>query len=83
MAVGYVGAQDDYAVCRNEISLDFIIGNCFPSENPGWRIEPKHFLNYHAGVGEPGEMLYRWQLPIQYLVQLTMEAAFDLRMLGK
>ncbi len=40
MAVGYVGAQHDYAVRRNDIATDFVIGYCFPSEDPGWRIEP-------------------------------------------
>src|SRR5579884_2639817 len=60
MAVGYVGAQHDHAVCRNEISPNFVVGNCFPSENPGWWIEPKYFLRYHARIRESVEMLYRW-----------------------
>src|SRR6266567_3961021 len=43
MAMRRIGAQQDHAVFRNVITTQFVIGNDFPAEDPGWRIEPQRY----------------------------------------
>ena len=53
------GAQQDHAVFRNVITTQFVIGNDFPAEDPGWRIEPQRFFQHHVRVAQFGELLHR------------------------
>src|SRR5215213_5622768 len=82
-AVGDIGTDEDLCTSRDMIAIDLIISDDSARCHPRWRIEAQCFLNDHAQICEPGEILIRWIAPTEDCVKFLIESMFYLRMMCK